>query len=37
MGAEIRAFFRVSKDLRQSSSKIKGTSLANKFVRGLAI
>jgi hypothetical protein len=28
MGTEIRAFFRVSKDLRQASSKSKGTSLA---------
>jgi hypothetical protein len=37
MGAEIRAFFRVSKDLRQASSKSKRTSLARKFVRGLAI
>jgi hypothetical protein len=37
MDAEIRAFFRVSKDLRQASSKSKGTSLASKFVRGLAI
>jgi hypothetical protein len=37
MGAKIRAFFRVSKDLRQGSSKSKGTSLESKFVRGLAI
>jgi hypothetical protein len=37
MGAEIRAFFGISKDLRQASSKSKGTSLARKFVRGLAI
>jgi hypothetical protein len=37
MGAEIRAFFRVSKDLRRASSMSKGTSLASKFVRGLEI
>jgi hypothetical protein len=37
MGVEIRAFFSVSKDLKQASSKSKGTSLASKFVRGLAI
>jgi hypothetical protein len=37
MGAEIREFSRVSKDSRQESSKSKGTSLASKFVRGLAI
>jgi hypothetical protein len=37
MGAEIRAFFRISKDLRQASSKSKGTSLASKFVKGIAI
>jgi hypothetical protein len=29
MGAEIRALFIVSKDLRQASSKSKGTSLAS--------
>jgi hypothetical protein len=37
MGVEIRAFFRVLKVLRQASSKSKGTSLASKFVRCLAI
>jgi hypothetical protein len=37
MDIEIRTFFRVSKDLRQALSKSKGTYLASKFVRGLAI
>jgi hypothetical protein len=36
-GCRNKSIFRVSKDLRQASSKSKGTSLASKFVRGLAI
>jgi hypothetical protein len=37
IGVEMSAFFKVSKALRQASSKSKGTSLANRLVSDLAI
>jgi hypothetical protein len=37
IGVEMSAFFRISKDLKHASSNSKGTSLASKRVRGLAI
>jgi hypothetical protein len=37
IGAEMSAFLRVLKAFRHSSSKWKGTSLARRLVRGLAI
>jgi len=36
-GAEISAFLRISKACKHASSNSKGTSFANKRVRGLAI
>jgi hypothetical protein len=37
IGAEVSAFFKVSKALRQSLSNSKGMSLAKRLVSGLAI
>jgi hypothetical protein len=37
IGAEMSAFLRISKDFKHASSNLKGTSLANRFVNGLAI
>jgi len=37
IGAEMSAFLRISKACKYASSNSKGTSLANKRVRGLAI
>jgi hypothetical protein len=37
IGAEMSAFFRISKHLKHASSNSKGTSLASNLVRGLAM
>jgi hypothetical protein len=37
IGAEMSAFFKVSKDFIQASSNSKGTSLAKRLISGLAI
>jgi hypothetical protein len=37
IGAEMRAFFIISKDFKHSSSNSKGASLAKRFVRGVAM
>jgi hypothetical protein len=37
IGAEMSAFLRMLKDFKHASSNSKGTSLAKRFVSGLAI
>jgi hypothetical protein len=37
IGAEMSASLRMLKDFKHASSNSKGTSLANRFVNGLAI
>jgi hypothetical protein len=37
IGAEMSAFLRISKDFKHASSNSKATSLATRFVSGLAI
>jgi hypothetical protein len=37
IGAEMSASLRILKDFKQASSKSKGTSLAKRFISGLAI
>jgi hypothetical protein len=37
IGAEVSAFFKVSKALRQASSNSERTSLANRLASGLVI
>jgi histidyl-tRNA synthetase len=37
IGAEMSAFFKMLKYFKYASSNSKGTSLAKRFVRGLAI
>jgi hypothetical protein len=37
IGAEVSAFFKVSKAFKHASSNSKGTSLAKRLVSGLAI
>ena len=37
IGAEISAFLRILKDFKHASSNSKGTSLAKRFISGLAI
>jgi hypothetical protein len=37
IGAEMSAFFKISKDIKHASLNSKGTTLASRRVRGLAI
>jgi hypothetical protein len=37
IGATMSAFLKILKDFKHASSNSKGTSLAKRFVRGLAI
>jgi hypothetical protein len=37
IGAEMSAFLKILKDFKHASSNLKGTSLAKRFVCGLAI
>ena len=37
IGAEMSAYLRISKDFKHASSNSKGTSLAKRFVSGLAM
>jgi hypothetical protein len=37
IGAEMSAFLKILKDFKHASSNSKGTSLAKRFVNGLAI